>query len=212
MAIIRICFVGDSILLGTADEELLGWPGHLCRRVWAEGHDVTLYNLGIRADTSALIKQRWRAECAARLPDHVQGRLVFAFGVNDTAVEQTGQVRVSPEQSVANARAMLTEARAWKPTLWVGPAPVRKSGQRVSPAAGVTYDFQNARIEALDRAYQALAAEIGVPYLPMFPRLIDNDAWHAAVAAGDGVHTAGVGYAMIARTVAEWPGWKAWLA
>jgi lysophospholipase L1-like esterase len=75
----------------------------------------------------------------------------------------------------------------------------------------VTYDFQNDRIASLDRAYQAAAAEIGVPYLPMFPRLIDNDAWHAAVAAGDGVHTAGVGYAMIARAVAEWGGWRAWL-
>jgi lysophospholipase L1-like esterase len=57
-----------------------------------------------------------------------------------------------------------------------------------------------------------LATEIAVPYLPLFPRLIDNDAWHTAVAAGDGVHTAGVGYAMIARAVADWDGWKAWLA
>lgn len=212
MAIIRVCFVGDSITLGTNDEELMGWPGRLCHRAWADGHDVTLYNLGIRADTSALIQQRWRAECAARLPDHIQGRLVFAFGVNDTAIEQTGQLRVPQDRSVAIARAMLGEAKAWKPTLWVGPAPVRRTGQRVTPAAGVSYDFQNERIAALDLAYRALAGEIGVPYLPVYPKLIDSDAWHNAVAAGDGVHTAGIGYAMIARLMADWPAWKAWLA
>jgi lysophospholipase L1-like esterase len=211
MAMFRVCFVGDSITLGTADEELMGWPGRLCRRAWSDGHDVTLYNLGIRADTSALIQQRWRVECAARLPDHAQGRLVFAFGVNDTAVEQTGAIRVPQDRSLANARAILTDAKAWKPVLWIGPAPVRRTGQRVSPAPGVSYDFHNDRIAALDRAYAALATEIGIPYLATFPRLIDDEAWHAAIAAGDGVHAAGVGYAMIARLVAGWDAWQAWL-
>ena len=212
MAIFRICFIGDSITLGTVDEDLLGWPGRLVRHVWAEGHDVTCYNLGVRADTTELIGRRWRAESAARLPDHVDGRLVFAFGVNDTAIDQSGQIRVTHDQSVKNARATIGEAKAWKRVLWIGPAPVRKQGQRVTPAAGVTYDFQNARIEALDRAYLDAAKDLGVPYLPVYPALIDHEPWHTAIAAGDGVHAAGVGYAILAGLVMKWDAWKAWLA
>lgn len=211
MAIFRTCFIGDSITLGTADEDLLGWPGRVVRHVWAEGHDVTCYNLGIRADTTTLIARRWRAEAEARLPPHIQGRLVFAFGVNDSAFENGTQLRVPPDQSFAHARTLIGEAKAWKPTLWVGPAPVRKSGQRVNPAQGVTYDFQNERIQALDEGYRKLAAELGVPYLPVFDRLIDDEGWQTALAAGDGVHPAGVGYATVARLVLQWEAWKAWL-
>lgn len=211
MAIFRTCFVGDSITLGTADEELLGWPGRVVRHVWAEGHDVTCYNLGVRADTTTLIEQRWRAEAEARLPGHIQARLIFAFGVNDSAFENGSQLRVPPAQSFDNARKMIGAAKAWKPTLWVGPAPVRKTGQRVNPAAGVTYDFQNERIAALDRGYAAAAKELGVPYLPVFDKLLEHEGWQTALAAGDGVHPAGVGYAILARAVLEWDAWKAWL-
>jgi acyl-CoA thioesterase-1 len=212
MAVLRICFIGDSITLGTADTEFLGWPGRLCQQMQAEGHDLSLYNLGIRAETTALIRQRWRAECAPRLPDIAQGWLVFAFGVNDSAIDITGNVRVPPEQSAANARAILTEAKAWKPTLWIGPAPVNKAGQRISPGPGVQYDFANPRIAGLDALYAATAMEIGVPYLSVYPKLIDDPAWHAALGKGDGVHAVGAGYALIAGHVARWEPWKAWLA
>ena len=49
---LRMCFVGDSLLLGTNDDNYRGWPGRLCQRERETGHDVSLYNLGIRADTS----------------------------------------------------------------------------------------------------------------------------------------------------------------
>lgn len=212
MAVLRICFIGDSITLGTADTEFLGWPGRLCQQMQAVGHDLSLYNLGIRAETTALIRQRWRAECAPRLPDIAQGRLVFAFGVNDSAIDITGNVRVPPAQSAANARAILTEAKAWKPTLWIGPAPVNKAGQRIAPGPGVQYDFANPRIAGLDTLYAAMAMEIGVPYLSVYPKLIDDPAWHAALGKGDGVHAVGAGYALIAGLVARWEPWKAWLA
>jgi len=210
MAILRICFVGDSITLGTSDADMLGWPGCLMKRMWSEGHDVTLYNLGIRADTSALIQKRWRAECAARLPDIANGRLVFGFGVNDSAIDITDSVRVPPAQSLATARAMLSEAKAWKPTLWIGPAPVNKAGQRVNPVPSIRYDFANERIAELDRLYADLAREIDVPYLSLYGKLIDHPAWHAALAKSDGVHTIGQGYAAVADIVADWPAWKAW--
>ena len=60
---LRMCFVSDSLLLGTNDDTYLGWPGLLCRREREAGHDVSLYKFGIRADTSEKIAARWRHEC-----------------------------------------------------------------------------------------------------------------------------------------------------
>ena len=106
MTTIRICFVGDSLVLGTNDEAYLGWPGRLCREARAAGHDVSLYNLGIRAETSEQIAPRWRAECAPRIPDVHPGALVFSFGANDCA-EIVGQGRRVRALHAADHRAAL---------------------------------------------------------------------------------------------------------
>ena len=54
----RLCVFGDSFVNGTGDPERLGWLG----RAGAGARDVTVYNLGMRGDTSADIRGRWRAE------------------------------------------------------------------------------------------------------------------------------------------------------
>ena len=61
MSELRICFIGDSLVLGTGDEEFLGWPGRVIQRELQAGHDLTLYNTGIRGDTTTKIEARWRA-------------------------------------------------------------------------------------------------------------------------------------------------------
>lgn len=210
MTVLRICFVGDSITNGTLDAEFLGWPGRLCRAERARGHDLTLYNLGVRADTSALIAARWEGECRARLPDHTPGALVFAFGVNDMAEEPGSGLRVPGDRSLAVARSIIQRAAAWKPTLWIGPAPVDMAKQPLIPGPGVVYDFDNGRIGELSVAYGRLAQDLGVPYLDMFTPLSDCALWADAIAAGDGVHADAAGYAEMARRVADWPPWRAW--
>ena len=209
MTTLRICFVGDSITNGTLDDDCLGWPGRVCSAARARGHDVTLYNLGVRAETTAHMRPRWRQECEPRLPAHSAGAIVFAFGVNDMAEEDTG-LRCPKDQSLANARAMISEAKAWRPVIWVGPAPAEESMQPLEPAPGVSYSFHNARTQDLSAAYAELAAEIGVPYLDLFSRLIGAERFFAALRAGDGVHPTADGYALIAEIVEEWPAWRAW--
>ncbi|MEX2009181.1 MAG: GDSL-type esterase/lipase family protein [Dongiaceae bacterium] len=210
MTTLRICFVGDSITAGTGDHAYLGWPGRRAARERAAGHDVTAYNLGVRADTSELVAARWRAECRARLPDHVAGAIVFAFGVNDAAIEAGQGLRVPLERSVETADAILAAAKAWQPVLWIGPAPVPKDGVELSPAPGVAYAFANTRIAAVNDAYRAAAAGIGVPYLDLFAALAATPDWAAALARGDGVHPAAEGYALVAGTVGAWGAWRAW--
>src|SRR6266508_3726237 len=122
----RICFVGDSFVNGTADPECLGWAGRVCAAARRAGHDVTYYNLGVRRDTSADVRDRWESEVARRLPpEHPEydSGVVFSFGVNDTTTEGRGTC-VPAERSLDNLRATVTTARRSYPVLVVGPPPV----------------------------------------------------------------------------------------
>jgi lysophospholipase L1-like esterase len=212
MTVLRICFVGDSLTNGTGDNEFLGWPGRLCAAEAKRGHDLTCYNLGIRADTSVLIATRWRAECAARLPDIHPGALVFAFGNNDTAIpDDSGEERVPLPGSVATARAILVEAKAWKHVLFIGPWPVEEAKQPLNPHGPIRYDFRNARVKALNDAYRALTDELGVPYLDLYRALVADPRWPAVARASDGIHPQANGYGLVAELVGAWSAWRKWL-
>ncbi len=213
MVAIRICFVGDSITVGTGDDRYQGWPALVATAEAARGHDVTLYNLGVRGDTSVQIATRWQAESRARLPDDVNGALVFSFGVNDAAIEPTAdpnRQRVPLDQSIATAREILSTAQSWLPTLMVGPTPVRVDGVQIERSPEVTYDFSNERTQAIDAAYADLTAELGVPYLALFTDLAGDPAWATALHSGDGVHPTQTGYAMVAERIVRWPSWRRW--
>ncbi len=213
MVAIRICFVGDSITVGTGDDRYQGWPALAAAAEAARGHDLTLYNLGVRGDTSIQLAARWQAECRARLPDDVNGALVFSFGVNDAAIEPTAdpeRPRVPLAQSIATAREILSTAQSWLPTLMIGPTPVRVDGVQIVRSPQVTYDFLNQRTQTIDAAYAKLTAELGVPYLELFADLEGDPDWAAALRTGDGVHPSQAGYAMMAERIARWPAWRRW--
>jgi lysophospholipase L1-like esterase len=192
----RIGFFGESFVNGTGDPECLGWVGRVCAAAIKAGHDLTCYNLGIRRETSDELRRRWRAEADLRLlPEH-DPRLVFSFGVNDTIAEGDG-TRIVPHASLANARAILTEAAARCPVLMVGPPPLPD-------------DEQSGRIATLSAAFAGMCAELGVPYLETCAPLLATPVWCAEAAAGDGAHPGAAGYAELALLVTAWPAWQAW--
>jgi lysophospholipase L1-like esterase len=197
LADLRICFVGDSFTQGTGDETYLGWPGRVCAAARARGHTVTAYNLGIRRETTADILARWKAEVTPRLVPGVDGRVVFSFGAND-ATQEDGRWRVAPDQSAANARAMISEAKAAYPVLVIGPPP--------APEADKT-----ARHAELAARYAEVCRELDVPFLDILPSIQPVEAWWQEVAAGDGIHPGSGGYAALAGLVEQWAAWKAWL-
>ncbi|WP_259781225.1 GDSL-type esterase/lipase family protein [Aestuariispira ectoiniformans] len=212
MTTIRICYVGDSVTVGTGDDDCLGWPGRLsAAETGARGHDVSCYNLGIRAETSSQIRARWQQECAPRLPAHVKAGITFMFGLNDCALDN-GQRRVSLQQSLENARSMLSDAQAQFPVLWLGPTPVRSDNPVISPGKGVRYEFSAERVAELNQAFAGLAKELGLPYLDCHEHLAGQDVWNETLAAGDGVHPTATGYMQLAMLIENWPAWRAWFS
>ncbi|BDT93418.1 hypothetical protein IFM12275_33940 [Nocardia sputorum] len=194
---LRVCFVGDSFVAGVGDPGCLGWAGRLASAAHAEGVPLTAYNLGVRRQTSTDVVRRFGAECAPRLPEGVDARVVLSFGVNDT-LHENGGPRVTPDESVANLSALLAQAaaRGW-PVLMVAPPPIAD-------------EEHNARTAALDERFARVCAASGVPYVRVHQPLRDNAVWGAEVRAGDGAHPGAAGYAEIAALIA--PRWRAWLA
>lgn len=213
MTELRICFVGDSMTHGTQDDTTLGWPGRLIAKGRGGGHDLSHYNLGIRRDTSQDIARRWRAECEARLPSTSPGAIVFSFGVNDMACDKDALFRVAPAESHKMARAMVGEAAARWPVLWISPVPIGRGGSGIANCAlwALEADYQDKRVAMLTQDYAAIAAELKVPYLDLFAPLSRSRRWRWALAASpDGVHPPARGYALMARLIGRWPAWQAW--
>ncbi len=194
----RIGFIGDSFVNGTGDDQCLGWAGRVCSSARRRRHDVTLYNLGVRRNTSADIAARWRQEARERLPADMACGLVFSFGVNDCVCETPGTRRIAEADTLANARAILTEAKGWLPTLMVGPPPTSEPEL-------------NDRVGPLCKKLNVLCRELDVPYLPVFDTLAANAAWMHEVAAGDGAHPNAAGYEALAALVEAWEPWRSWL-
>ena len=190
---IRICFVGDSYVHGTGDDECLGWAGRLCASARRAGHNITYYNLGVRRDTSTDIARRWLAECEPRLLPDTENYVVFSFGAND-ASQVDGQQRVSDDDTLANLRTLLDSASKRYRTLMVGPPPT-------------VDDDHNTRLARLSERMQDVTIRLGVPYVATLPALIDDHIWRNEVRDNDGVHPHATGYARMARIVAASGAW-----
>ena len=193
----RICFFGDSFVNGTGDDDCLGWPGRLCAEARSRGRDVTMYNLGVRRDTSGDVASRWEREAAARLPTGHDGRLVFSFGVNDCVLEE-GQPRVPEDLSLANTQTILAQARATRPTLMIGP-----------PCTGEA--SLDERVRRLSERLGPICQELLVPFLSIFPLLEGVEVWRDEAQRGDGVHPNRGGYELIYDAILRWQPWREWL-
>jgi acyl-CoA thioesterase I len=196
----RICFFGDSFVNGTGDDDGLGWVGRVVAQARQCGREVTAYNLGIRGNTSADVAARWMREARLRLPHEHDCRLVFSFGANDCVMNgEGGTPRVTPADSIANARTILQAARDWLPALMVGPASVADDARA------------NERICALSARYASTCEAVHIPYLEVCRLTLASPVWTLEALAGDGAHPNRGGYALVADAVTHWPAWRAWI-
>ena len=196
-------FLGDSLVLGAGDESYRGWPGRLCayaRSRKPELVELTMYNLGIRGNTSEQIRARFQSEVQARLKDGMPNAIVFSFGVNDTAFLETSpegvqKTKVSRERFAENIRALLNEAKKYGPVVFVGP-----------PA--IDEDEHNKRIAVYSADCRNICQEFQIPFFDSFHVLRENKTWRDEVSAGDGFHPSARGYEEFFRLLKDWSGWK----
>jgi acyl-CoA thioesterase-1 len=189
---IRICFLGDSFVNGAYDETVLGWAGRLCAAAARMGSPVTYYNLGVRRNTSRDILLRWEQECALRLPDTYDCRLVLSCGVNDTVMGGQHR-RISVEESCANVREILSRAKKYN-VIMVGPTPI-------------TDDEHNRRVGDISLAFAREALALGTPFVDLFSRLASDQDYRREVASNEGLHPRSTGYAKIAAIIGSSPHW-----
>ncbi|MEH1864046.1 MAG: GDSL-type esterase/lipase family protein [Nostoc sp.] len=196
---VRICFVGDSFVNGTGDQECLGWTGRVCANANKKGYDITYYNLGIRRDTSTDIAKRWLQEVSLRLPKEYDGRVIFSFGLNDTTLEN-GKTRVDLADSIKNAYEILSKAQKLYPIFIVGPAPYAEQE-----------DIQRRKRNIdLSKQFALICNELNIPYLDVFPILEKSNIWINEARANDGAHPRAGGYAEFAKIVENWDAWLNW--
>lgn len=187
----RICFIGDSFVNGTGDEKMLGWAGRLCAQAKPQDEEITYYNLGIRRNTSTDILQRWH-EIALRQHPNGDNRIVLSCGVNDTTMEN-GALRIDFETSLQNMRDLFARMQS-APSLVVGPPPV-DDGQ------------QNQRIKTLSDAMKIEAENAGLPFIPLFDGLIQDQAYLTEIAQNDGAHPEATGYDKMTRIILDSGKW-----
>jgi acyl-CoA thioesterase-1 len=194
---LRICFFGDSFVLGQGDDDTLGWVGRLIALERRAGFDLTGYNLGVRGETTADIAARWESEARPRLLAKHVGRLVFSFGANDCCPNEQGARKLEHQQSLQHAEAILRAAKGWLPTLMVGPGIIADD-----PAA-------TERVIALSKDLSALCARLEVPFFDLPALLLATPSWSEEARAADGAHPNRGGYARVAEAIAAWPAWRA---
>jgi acyl-CoA thioesterase I len=195
----RLCFIGDSFVNGTGDDEAMGWAGRVFSAARRNGLDATYYNLGVRRQTSADIAARWRAEVDARHAPESALRLAFSFGTNDGASDERGGARVRQATTRDNAGRILQAASLMGPTIMLGPAPVLDD---------VAIDE---RVRRISDDLKSLCGDIGVPFLETFAFVNACAAWRREALQGDGTHPNREGYAALAKFVWEWPEFQKWI-
>lgn len=192
--------LGDSLTQGIGDEELLGWLGRWARQ-FTESREVTLYNLGVRGNTSLDLSKRVKSELEARLEPGDAATLLLCIGTNDTA-EYRGKERVPLSRSLQLVERILSEMERFGRVFWISPVPVTERELNFEPREGEVFSFRSERLQALNAAYAEIATRRRIVYLDLFQLFVEKEL--SLGASSDGIHPQGAGYETIARLVSTW--------
>jgi acyl-CoA thioesterase I len=191
---IRVCVVGDDLVAGVGDPRSLGWIGRVGARTSRTEAQVTLFSLGVPAETTAELVGRWGAETQRRFagagPEDC--RLVVGLGHEDL------RQGVSLPRSRLHLANLLDDCSSrGLPVFVVGPPPAPE-------------DWRNGKVAELSVAFADVCLRRAIPYVDCFGPLVAHEDWLTDLAAGDGVHPGQAGYGLMAWLVLH-GGWHAWL-
>lgn len=101
----KICIFGDSIVYGAGVDVAENWAALLRRDIQAKEEWPDIYNLGIGAETSAMLLKRLDIELTARKP----GMIIFGIGTNDSLFRTRGR-ETTDQQFVENIQELIRKA------------------------------------------------------------------------------------------------------
>jgi lysophospholipase L1-like esterase len=203
---LRIIAVGDSLIYGFGDPIGGGWVERLRRQWMAEdspGH--ALYNLGIRGNGVAQVKDRLeqefvrRGELRNRLPD----LLILSVGVNDSPKVGRPEGRNLTDLALFQSQmaSLLDEAQQLCQVVFVGMVPIDEARMPFLDCLYYSHAEQYRYKEATKRA--CLSRQI--PYLDIFDLWMKReDNWREERLTSDGLHPNVRGYQTLLEDVLNW--------
>lgn len=202
---LRVIAIGDSLVYGYGDCEGGGWVERLRRDWMGEEGGHVLYNLGVRGDTVARVKQRLpqefacRGEVRNRLPDLI----LLCVGVNDTPRlgHKQGRNQTSHQQFTTDINELLEVAVELAPVMFVGMVPVDKSKMPLFDCLYFNLTDQYRYKEICKRACE----QRNIPYLDIFDLWMSKgDYWRQSQMSADGLHPNSRGYETLYRQIKDW--------
>jgi len=190
---LALVFLGASLVAGVGDPKGQGWVTRVVGRTQHPDLELTVYNLGVRGDTSADVLSRWATEVPLRWAGRSERRVVLSVGGNDVTA---GITLARHRLNLAN---LLDDAAASGVGAFV-----------VSPPPTDDPEL-NERLEVLVDAQADVCARRGVPFVDCYAPLMGHDQWRTDLAASSVPHHPGqAGYGLIAWLVLH-NGWAEWL-
>ena len=185
----RVLVFGDSITQGYWDTEG-GWVDKLRKHydeLQVQDFDkdqLTIFNLGISADTSRNILARAKAEIKARTRHNVPPVVIVQIGVNDSCAEPSGNM-VEINEYKTNLEKIIEALQPISSKLiFVGLSACDET--KTTPVSWGEYHYTNKDIKSYEDQMKAVANAASVPFVPVFDKFAK--AMRTRELLADGLH------------------------
>lgn len=162
----KILIFGDSITWGAYDPDGLGWANRYRKYTESKGSDISVYNLGIRGDTTVGLLKRFEIETDIIKPTNIC--IVFGIGINDSRFVNNLQTPEIPLfQFKSNIEQLINLAEKFtKNIIFVGltnVTPEKITLHRVDK----DYIYTNNNIKAYDQAVRNMALKRSYEFIDL---------------------------------------------
>jgi lysophospholipase L1-like esterase len=166
----QILVFGDSITYGRGDCEHEGWVGRI--KFFFNGKILELekylfiYNLGVSADTTKNLIERFEFETKQRLSKRRKNITIFGIGINDSCYSDDKKtLDVSSEQFKKNLKRLIDLARKFSSNIiFIGLTPVDES--RTTPISWNANKFyKNQYIKEYNQIIRSVCEESDVYFI-----------------------------------------------
>lgn len=196
----RILAFGDSITYGAWDSQG-GWVERLkqyahTKTIESNGlTKIQVLNLGVGGDTSSKLLKRIEPEIIARQSNNWPLTIVLTFGANDErSIHGVSEVNIDTFKQ--NVEEILTIAQRYSTDVYVIESPPLNSDTILFK----NQEYSNKRIQEYMHAQQAIAAKLGITYLPIYQKYIQSAT---NLLSSDNLHPNDAGHDVIYQTVKD---------